>query len=297
MSMRFARLIALLGALLLASTQAPGAGAAHVRGRATSGFTVTLDGRVVQHKLVGYQPDFDPIDRVVIAATLRHVRSAGTALPDCMLVLSLYLENFTAATTPLLPDLLHPDQVATGLGGFMQGKSVLVTAAGTDGYRGSVLAEVFLDNTVHLALDLLPAGSSPSASPVRLLGTLTLASDLSVHGEVHGQQPLAPRILRVPRGPAVTWQAVVYGLAVHVPPMMGTVLSRLPQRPAPGAAPATTSQPGLPRQTIAQRRVAGQPQQSVLGPRAWALLALIALLGGLFLLLRRHRPGVAGAPR
>ena len=69
---------------------------------------------------------------------------------DMMLVLSAYLENFQPDTTPLLPDLLHPDRTATSLGGFMQGKAALVNRGGRMGYRGSLLAEVFRDNSAHL---------------------------------------------------------------------------------------------------------------------------------------------------
>ena len=87
---------------------------------------------------------------MIIAATLHDSGSAPSALPDSKLILSTYLENFQPDTTPVLPDLLHPNQTANGLGGFMTGKAALVNAAGRVGYRGGLLAEVFLDNSVHL---------------------------------------------------------------------------------------------------------------------------------------------------
>jgi hypothetical protein len=229
--------VILCALVLLPPAQAQAGAPRTATGHGAGGFTATLDGRIVQHRRVGYQPDFDPIDRVVISAMLRHPTSAGVALPDSMLVLSTYLENFTATTTPLLPDLLHPDQIASGLGGFLQGKAVLVTAAGKKGYTGSVLAEVFLDNTVHLTLDLTPSGASPSTPLLRILGTFTLAGDLSLEGELHGKQPLAVPVLRVPPGRPVPWQSVVANLSVHLPSMMGTISTRLPSLHTPAPTP------------------------------------------------------------
>ena len=65
----------------------------------------SLHGKIVQAGLSGFEPDFDRIDRVIIAATLHDTGTAPTALPDSMLVLSTYLENFQPDTTPVLPDL------------------------------------------------------------------------------------------------------------------------------------------------------------------------------------------------
>jgi len=249
------------------------------------GFSATLDGHVVQHRRVGYQPDFDPIDRVVISAMLRHVRSAGVDLPDTMLVLSLYLENFTDTTTPLLPDLLHPDQPATGIGGFMQGKAVLITAAGRKGFDGSVLAEVFLDNTVHIALDLVPSGASVTTPTQRLLGTFTLESDLSLRGALDGSQSLAAQVLRVPRGRPIAWQSVVAGLAVRIPPMMGTVTSRLPSQRAPVPLVLPTNPVGLQPHIVADR-ASTVPAVLVVS----ALVIIIGVLSAALFVLGGLRP-------
>src|SRR5689334_14898923 len=90
-------------------------------------YAPSLSGHAVKFALSGFEPDFDPIYNVVLSSTLH---DAGTAVPNTMLVLSLYLEVFKPDTTPVLPDILHPNQNATNLAGFMQGKAVLVNAAG-----------------------------------------------------------------------------------------------------------------------------------------------------------------------
>src|SRR5262249_27079318 len=114
-------------------------------------YNPSLSGHAVKFELSGFEPDFDPIYNVVLSSTLH---DAGTAVPNTMLVLSMYLEVFKPDTTPMLPDLLHPNQKATNLAGFMQGKAVLVNAAGHIAYKGTVLAEIFLDNTVHAIVNM-----------------------------------------------------------------------------------------------------------------------------------------------
>lgn len=148
------RLCRVLCLLAVVAVVASPARVAAVTRAGTRPVTLTLTGTVVRAELSGFEPDFDPIDRVVIAATLRDTRPPAHALPDALLVLSAYLENFQPDTTPLLPDLLHPDRTATALGGFMQGKAVLVNRGGRTGYRGSLLVEVFRDNSAHLVLDV-----------------------------------------------------------------------------------------------------------------------------------------------
>ena len=213
--------------------------------RATSDnqlLVVGLTGKVVQFGLSGFEPDFDPIDRVVISASLSDRRTGPVALPDSQLVLSAYLENFQPDTTPILPDLLHPNQTATSLGGFMQGKAALVNAAGRISYRGSMLAEVFLDNSVHMLVNIQRLGAAPSAPPLRFSGIFTLQHDLSVTGEFRSRHPLMPddiKILRVPRGHPASWQSVISGLTVKLPKMMGTpskTPQKRPQKPAPAHA-------------------------------------------------------------
>ena len=201
----------------------------------------TLDGKVVRFGFSGFEPDFDPIDRVIIAAALRDERPAAAALPETMVVLSAYLENFQPDTTPLLPDLLHQDQVATSLGGFMQGKAALVNAAGRISYRGSLLAEVFLDNSVHLILDLRRVGSRATEQALRLTGVLALSKTLTLSGHLRSARPLSTvdeAALRVARGRPESWQSVVGGLAVRVPAMLGTAGTTRSSAPRPPPRPA-----------------------------------------------------------
>src|SRR4051812_29244474 len=67
------------------------------------GPTLTLVGKAVNFDLSGFEPDFDPIYKVVVSSTLHDGRSAGVALPESTLILSAYLEVFQPDTTPLLP--------------------------------------------------------------------------------------------------------------------------------------------------------------------------------------------------
>lgn len=215
-----------------------------------------LSGTVVKYGLSGFEPDFDPIDRIVISSTLHDKRPASVALPDSQLVLSAYLENFQPDTTPVLPDLLHPNQTATSLGGFMQGKVALVNAAGHLGYKGSLLAEVFLDNSVHIVIDVQPSGAAASAPTLRLAGLFTLykvGSAFTVRGALHSARSLTAResaSLRVPRGQPVSWQSIVSGLTVHPPHMMGTAGT-----PHPTMTPVST-QSGAPIQSGSVRMIA-----------------------------------------
>jgi len=197
-------------------------------------YAPTLSGKAVHFGLSGFEPDFDPIYQLTVQATLHDRRPAALALPDATLILSAYLESFTPDTTPTLPDLLHPDTTATALGGFLQGKSALVNAAGRTVYKGSLLAEIFQDGTEHLLVDLYPAGGDPNAAPVRLQGILTLAKGGAESGSLRALTPLSRAALAVPRGAAPSWQSVVAGLSVSRPQMMGTAGSA----PGGGAAPA-----------------------------------------------------------
>jgi hypothetical protein len=233
------RLVASLLCLVLALC--PAASVVTPAAAAAAPYAPSLHGKVVKFGLSGFEPDFDPIDRVIIAATLHDGRKGG--LPDAMLVLSAYLENFQPDTTPVLPDLLHPDQTATSLGGFLTGKAALANAAGHVVYRGGLLAEVFLDNSVHLVLDLDDVGH-PAAPPLRLRGVFTLRKDLTLRGGLRAAgRPVLPA-LAAPRAPAPSWQTIERGLSVPLPRMMGTAgrSQHAPQaaRPTQGLRPGVT---------------------------------------------------------
>lgn len=241
----WARSLSSLACLLLAIQLAavPASAAASSPG---DRFRGDLQGKIVQSGLSGFEPDFDPIDRVIISATLHDPRSAPAALPDSTLILSTYLENFQPDTTPVLPDLLHPNQTANGLGGFMTGKVALVNAAGRVGYRGGLLAEVFLDNSVHLVVDLQRVNAPASAPTLRIQGVFTLSKDLSVHGLLQSTRALSRpelALLRVPHGRAPGWQAVVKSMVVHPPKMMGTAGNGSQGSTTQQAAPQPTASP------------------------------------------------------
>jgi hypothetical protein len=186
-------------------------------------YSPSLSGHAVKFALSGFEPDFDPIYNIVISAKLH---DAGAAVPDTMLVLSMYLEVFKPDTTPVLPDLLHPNQDATNLAGFMQGRAVLVNAAGHIAYKGTVLAEIFFDNSVHALLNLHTDSAQIVSSLLRLNGVFTLYKGGTQTGSLHTDGPMdaaARDALIVPRGPAMTWQQALNGVSVAFPKMMGTM--------------------------------------------------------------------------
>jgi len=249
--------------------------------------TPRLSGRMVQFTLSGVEPDFDPIDRLVIAARLYDPHPVAGALPATTLILSLYLENFQPSTTPILPDVLHPDRQAMNLGGFLQGKAALVDGAGRIRYRGGLLAEVFLDNTVHAVIDLDPQGALAARPALRLRATFTLHKDLTLAGVLRVDRPLAPSevaALHVARPHPVAWQAVVRGMAVHRPPMLGTggaggagtrARVRAPVAPPRRPAPVFVARPA-PAHAVAT------------GDIVLALLPFVGLMTLLVLLWRRR---------
>lgn len=232
-------------------------------------YTPSLSGRAVKFDLSGMEPDFDPIYSVVISATLHDgrtaqaPRSAGAVLPDTMLVLSMYLESFKPDTTPILPDLLHPNTTATSLVGFLQGKAVLVNAGGQIVYRGSTLAEIFRDNSVHTVMTLYGAGANSAAPPLKLSGIYTLYQGGTERGSLQAAAPLpraALAALVVPRGPSISWQSALSGVTIRFPKMVGTGGNgaSAPSTPyvPPQQTPATTAPSVAP---TAPARVASAP--------------------------------------
>src|SRR5439155_21412647 len=128
-----------------------------------------------------------------------------------------YPDVFPPDTAPLLPNLLHPNQSATSLAGFLQGEAALVNAAGRVAYRGSLLAEIFRNNAAHIVLRLYNVKESDSAPPLQLYGIFTLYKGGTQRGWLHATGSPALAALAVPRGPAPSWQTVVRSLAVTFP--------------------------------------------------------------------------------
>lgn len=224
--------------ILLALVLSLALGGHVVRAAGGTTYAPTFSGTLVRLALSGHEPDFDPIYRLIISARLHDPAPAGRALSDSMLVLTSYMESFSPSTVPILPDLLHPDQPADGLRGFLQGKAALVNADGKIAYRGSLLAEIFKGNRVHLVVTLQREGGSPLADSLRLQGIFGLNRG-AMHGSLRASGPLDRAALMVPSRPWPSWQTVVGQLIVHPPPMLAA-----PAAPpsSQGTAPLATSQ-------------------------------------------------------
>lgn len=246
----------------------------------TASYTLAFSGTAVSFDMSGFEPDFDPLYKATISGTLHDQRPVSAAFPDARLVLSAYLEVFQPDTTPVLPDLLHPSQVANNLAGFLSGKAALVNVGGHVVYQGSMLAEVFQNSTEHVIIDLSPMGAGPV---VRLIGAVTLHKGGAENATLRALTPLARAALAVPRGHLPTWQTVVASMSVHKPAMMGTAAP--PGQHAPGK-PATLAPLSLTHTTPAACDLFCRARRS--GPDALPLaLGVFLLLFGVILALRR----------
>ena len=249
------------------------------------GYALSFAGRAVNFDLSGLEPDFDPIYKLTITGALHDKRAAATALPDATLILSAYLEAFKPDTTPVLPDLLHTDQVAENLGGFISGKAALVNIGGHVVYRGSLLAEIFQDNTEHIVIDLDPLAKGSS---VRLQGVITLKRGGDEGGTLQALSPLTRSALAVPRGPAISWQEVTAGMNVRKPVMMGTAGSGATGPPAKPSTIAPLAQAAHPAHQVTGG--SGARGVSTFAPLAAGVVIVVL---GLIVTLRRRTRRVA----
>lgn len=144
-------------------------------------YTPAITGNVAGFRLAGVEPDGDPLDEVVLNTTL----APSHGIPRLHLVVDTYLENFSPDTTPILPDLLHPNRNAQNLGGFLQGKSLLTDDAGNVLYIGSFLAEAFLDNSNHV-VTTLDGTDAARGGRVTLKGTFSLQKRGTLSGNLSG---------------------------------------------------------------------------------------------------------------
>ncbi|HEY8282930.1 MAG TPA: hypothetical protein VIJ28_00950 [Chloroflexota bacterium] len=254
-------------------------------------YALTLSGTAVDFNLSGLEPDFDPLYKLIVSARLHDRRAKALALPDATLVLSAYLEVFQPDTTPILPDLLHPNQVANNLAGFLSGAAALVNVGGRVVYRGSLVGEIFQNSMESLVVDLEPVNPTGNARAIRLRGTIILHKGGAESGTLQALGALSRVALAVPHGPMPTWQAVVAGMSVHSPAMMGT--AGTPGKKAP--AKVVTITPLSPAQQSPVRcdllcRVR-RPTSLVL-PVLGGLILLVGLITGWRRKLRRlPRPG------
>jgi hypothetical protein len=255
-----------------------------------------LQGRFAVFNQSGFEPDGDVLDRAVVVATLH--AAGGVMAPDLTLVLSAYLENFQPRTSPILPDLLHPSQVATSLAGFMQGKAALVSPDGHIAFWGSMLAETFFDNAVHMELAFARAGAPASEAPLRLMGSLQVTDSLAISGALQVSDGLGAAALRALRASAtprvaVSWQQVIQRLAVSVPAMVGTN-GNGPTTASSSPADLSSTFAHSPRTALAPPSVPTQPGAALwwqtphaIGGAVAVGLVLLVVAG---LVLARRRP-------
>ena len=230
-------------------------------------YTLAFTASAVSFDLSGMEPDFDPIYRLIVTGTVHDQRPLAHALPDATLVLSSYLEVFQPDTTPLLPDLLQPALTATDLAGFLTGKAALVNTGGKIVYRGSLLAEIFSDNTEHLLVDLYRVGAATNVPPIRLQGPLQLKKGGGETGSLRALKPLASAALAVPPAAQPDWKSVTSGMEVSPPVMRGTA--------APAGAQAPSSSGAT---SIATLQVAHSSSRQLSWPQSFALGAILVLL-------------------
>lgn len=308
----------LLGVVLILSALSQSSGVWARTFEASTSYAPHFSGHIVSFIPHGFQPDGDPVSKIIIAGTLHDPGKGSNHLPDTPLVLAVYLESFQPATTPVLPDLLNGQEQVESLAGFMQGKSALVGAQNRTSFIGTALAETFLDNSVHLLLILDRNGASESERSLRLLGALTIYPDKSIAGDLHAEQSLLSTHLTALRVPhmSLAWQNIAVQLKVKVPPMMGTVLNQQPtalvavpfQQQVLGTAiphlstPTTINSPPTPSVTATSTAPTGPTTQAAAAPgstgggsnssfplASGALIVLILLSLGMFWQRARRR--------
>lgn len=154
-------------------------------------YAPSFSGQVDGFRLAGIEPDGDPLDQVVLSTTL----SPSAGRPRLHLIVNAYLENFKPDTTPILPDLLHPNQTATNLGGFLNGKALITDDAGNLLYVGDFLAEAFLNNTNHTVMRLYGVKAARGAAG-QLKGVFLLKKNGVLAGNLSGSMviPSAARV-------------------------------------------------------------------------------------------------------
>lgn len=193
-------------------------------------YNPTVTGEVRGFRLAGVEPDGDPLYQVVLQMDL----TASADIPAIHLFVSSYLENFTPDTTPLLPDLIHPGRQAQNLGGFLQGKVLLTDDVGDALYIGSFVADAFLDNSNHAAMQLFSSDTGYSGGG-RLRGAFALDKNGVLRGGLKGSLSLsrqARQQLQRARGAKLKpVKEIISVVSVKPAPMMGRVAKGSPSSP------------------------------------------------------------------
>jgi len=248
-----------------------------------------MTGHLAGFRLAGIEPDGDPLYQVVLQTKL----SASQGIPPVNLIVSAYLENFTPDTTPILPDLLHPNRTAQNLGGFLQGKALLTDDAGEVLFIGSLLAEAFLDNSNHIVTSLDGTGAGYGGHG-RLKGIFRLRKDGLLRGTLSGKIAL----------PATARRQLLQHRGAKMKPLT-QIIKVVTVRPAPMRGRATTGSPGAPLRTGYPTPVPGstfRPTSSApsrpISP--WTIVAGVGaivafLLAGILYWTGRRQAG-AGSP-
>ena len=216
--MKFA--LAIVTAILALAVVSPcGATAAAA---STAKFHGTFAGNVIWYYPAGFEPDFDPIERVIIQTTLHSPHT-----PPMTLILDAYLENFKPDTTPILPDLIHPNiQLSTTLGGFFTGQAIVVAPSDRIIYTGMMLAEAFITphGVQHMILRLTGQGAA-LGGVMNLDSVFHVNKSFAVHGFVYGKVRLPVRAVRLLKGPGsrtLSRKQILRDFNVPLPTQKGT---------------------------------------------------------------------------
>jgi hypothetical protein len=205
--------VALLLCVLVLSALVPGHASA-------ASYSSPMNGNVAGFRLAGVEPDGDPLYQVLMAMTL----PPANGVPRMHLLVNAYMENFKPDTTPILPDLIHPNQTAHNLGGFLQGKALLTDDAGDVLTSGAFLAEAFLDNTNH-AVATLSNQSASHSTAATFKGAFTLRKNAALDGHLQGHIVLSPSARRlIQRHHGATMRSItdiLKAVSVKPHPMMG----------------------------------------------------------------------------
>jgi hypothetical protein len=249
-------------------------------GKGNDPYAPRITGQVAASRLSGVEPDGDPLYQVVLQTRL----SASRGIPAGNLIVEAYLENFQPDTTPILPDLLHPNQTAQNLGGFLQGKALLTDDAGNVLYVGTIVVEGFLDNSNHLAVTLTGSGAA-SGGKGKLLGAFTLHKDGSLAGRLKGSLVL----------PSAARRQLLAKLGVKMKPLKD-IISVVTVRPHPmvGRAGGAVTTP-LPSNYVPPTASGGSKH---LNP--WSIVAAIGavvslLLAGVLYFMEKRKAARAPA--
>lgn len=223
-----------------------------VHASGSSGYVTPVRGTVSGFRLAGIEPDGDPLDQVILNTTI----SPSGSVPGMHLIVDTYLENFQPDTTPILPDLLHPNQTAHNLGGFLQGKALITDNAGDVLYLGSFLAEAFLNNDNHAVMTLIGSGAAYGAH-ARLQGTFTLRHNGSLSGRFREQVTV----------PAAARAQIAAHRRAHMRPIKA-IVATVNVQPHAMVGRATTKASGVPLHTGFSRPSAHRPSRP-----PWSLIA------------------------